>query len=341
MKTTPETIADYKNVWTFAEVRREKLEPVSFELLNIGKQLASSLKSELCAVLIGYNVKQFANALIERGAQKVYVIDDKIFENFIDDTFGKALADLINEHKPDKFILPATTMGRSLSAQTAIYAHTGLTADATEIVIDGATGQMHATRPTFGGNLMATIRCAVNRPEMVSLRPLTYPQAQANPENKGEIIEFKVEPSKYASKAVFKEYVPEEAGETDIKSAEIIVSGGRALQNGENFAMLKELAHLLGGSVAASRAAVDSGWITYRHQVGLTGATVKPKLYIAAGISGQIQHLAGMGSSDTIVAINKDPNAPIMQRAHYSVEGDLFEVIPELIKLIKQRRENK
>ncbi|MFA5161113.1 MAG: FAD-binding protein [Elusimicrobiales bacterium] len=335
-ETAGKDISAYKNVWCYAEVLHGEINPVSYELLSVGATLAADLGADLCAVVLGGNSLSFASELVARGAKKVYVCESPELENFVDDVYAKCLADIVKTYKPDKFLLPATTIGRSLAAKVAILCDTGLTADATSAVIDKASGLMHVTRPTFGGNLMATITCAHSRPEMCSLRPLTYPQAKPDYKRRGEVINFKFSPAKYASKTKFVSFVQEEAGEIDIGAAEIIVAGGRGVGKAEGFHMLHDLAKELGGAVGASRAAVDSGWVAYRHQVGLTGKTVKPKIYIACGISGQVQHLAGMTSSDVIISVNKDAQAALMDHAHYAVEGDLHEIVPALIDEIRK-----
>ncbi|MCX5783891.1 MAG: electron transfer flavoprotein subunit alpha [Elusimicrobia bacterium] len=337
-KSKQADISKYKGVWCFAEVLHGNLSPVIFELLYIGKKLSRDLNEPLCAVIMGDNVSRYAQELISHGAEIVYAVDSPKLANFVDDIYAKCLADLILQYKPNKFILPATTIGRSLAAKTAVLASAGLTADATGLVIDKSTALMQVTRPTFGGNLMATIVCQNRRPEMCSLRPLTYPKATADSTRKSRVINFPFDEDKYSSQVKFINFVQEEAGKTDIGSAETIVSGGRGLNNPDGFKLLHELAKLLNGAVGASRAAVDSGWIAYRHQVGLTGRTVKPKLYIACGISGQVQHLAGMSSSDVIVAINKDPQAPLMQQASYAVEADLYEIVPAIIEELKSQK---
>ena len=325
---------DWKNVWIFAEVNHGKLSPTAYELLNAGRKLADDLGEKLCAVLLGSGVEKFAEQLFEYGADVVYVCDDAHLENYVDDVYAKTLAAMIAQYKPNKFLLPATNMGRSLSAKTAVFAGTGLTADATEVLINKEDGQLHATRPTFGGNLMATITCKRTRPEMCSLRPMSYEKAQRQAGRKGELIKFPFNAQKYTSLAKFVEFIKNEGEGLDLSEAEIIVAGGRGLGKAEGFALLKKLADRLGGAVAASRAPVDNGWIDYRYQIGLTGRTVKPKVYIACGISGQIQHMAGMSGADVIVAINKDPQAPIMKMANYAVEGDLYDVIPAMLEAL-------
>lgn len=328
-------LKDYKNVWIFAQVQHGKLSPTAYELLNAGRKLAGDLHEKLCAVLLGYNVKNFAQDLIAHGADVVYVCDDKALENYMDDTYARVLADLVAQYKPNKFLLPATNMGRALSAKTAVFVGTGLTADATDVAINAADGQLHATRPTFGGNLMATITCAKTRPEMCSLRPMAYEKAPTQKGRKGEIVDVKTDVKKHVSPlAKFVQFIQSKEGGIDLSEAEVIVAGGRGVGSKEGFKLLEKLAARLGGAVGASRGPVDSGWIDYRYQIGLTGRTVKPKLYIACGISGQIQHMAGMSGANVIVAINKDPNAPIMKAAHFALEGDLHEVIPAMLEAL-------
>ncbi len=325
---------NWKNVWILSEVSRAKLSPTAYELLSAGRKLADDLGEKLCAVVLGKDVKNFAQDLFEHGADIVYVCDAPQLENYVDDVYAKTLAAMIAEYKPNKFLLPATNMGRSLSAKTAVFAGTGLTADATEVLINKEDGQLHATRPTFGGNLMATITCAQTRPEMCSLRPMSYPKAERVPGRKGEVVEFAFDAAKYTSLAQFLKFIKTEGEGLDLSEAEVLVAGGRGVAKPEGFALLEKLAARLGGTVAASRPPVDSGWVEYRRQIGLTGRTVKPKLYIACGISGQIQHMAGCSGADVIVAINKDPEAPIMKVAHYAVEGDLYEVIPAMLEAL-------
>lgn len=325
---------DWKNVWVLAEVANGQLSPTAYELLNAGRGLADKLGEKLCAVLLGSEVKGLATDLIEHGADRVYVCDAPQLAHYIDDIYAKTLAAMVAEYKPNKFLLPATNLGRSLSAKTAVFVGTGLTADATEVAIHEEDGQLYATRPTFGGNLMATITCAKTRPEMCSLRPMSYAKAAAQPGRAGEVVEFAFDAGKFTSLAKFLEFIKSEGEGLDLSEAEVIVAGGRGLGKPEGFKLLEKLATRLGGTVAASRAPVDSGWIEYRRQIGLTGRTVKPKLYIACGISGQIQHMAGCSGADIIVAINKDPNAPIMKMAHYAVEGDLYDVIPAMLEAL-------
>jgi electron transfer flavoprotein alpha subunit/NAD-dependent dihydropyrimidine dehydrogenase PreA subunit len=325
----------FKGVWCYAEVRHGKVMSTIYELLNVGRKLATDLNEELAAVLIGHNIAGAAQDIIEHGADKVYVIDHPAFAQFVDEAYTQALTELIKKEKPNKLLLPASTIGRSFGSRVAISAHTGITADATELGIDPKTRLLDATRPSFGGNLMATILCEKHRPEMATVRPMSFPRAERQPGRQGKIVNVAVDPTQWNLRQKFVEYVAEKSETQDIASAETIVAGGRGLGKAEGFKLIEELAVLLNGAVGASRAVVDAGWIPYRHQVGLTGRTVRPKLYIAAGISGAIQHLAGMSSSEFIVAINKDPQAPIMQLANLAVEGDVYEILPLVIAEIK------
>ena len=328
-------LKNYKNVWIFAQAQRGKLSPTAYELLTAGRKLSGDLGEKLCAVLVGFEVAPFAQDLIEHGADIVYVCDDPALENYLDDTYARVLADLVTQYKPNKFLLPATNMGRALSAKTAVLVGTGLTADATEVAINAADGQLYATRPTFGGNLMATITCAKTRPEMCSLRPMAYEKAPVLAGHKGQVIDVAYNPQTQSTPlAKFVEFIKSSGDGLDLSETEVIVAGGRGVGSKDGFKLLEKLAARLGGAVAASRGPVDSGWIDYRYQVGLTGRTVKPKLYIACGISGQIQHMAGMSGANVIVAINKDPNAPMMKAAHFALEGDLHEVIPAMLEAL-------
>ncbi len=266
---------EYKNVWIFAQTQRGKLSSTAYELLTAGRQLADALGEKLAAVLVGYQVAQFAQDLIARGADLVYVCDDKNLEHYIDDVYAKVLTDLVKNYKPNKFLLPATNQGRALSAKTAIFVGTGLTADATEVTIHPEDGQLYATRPTFGGNLMATITCTHTRPEMCSLRPMSYEKALPSAGRTGEIIRVEFDGKKHTSLAQFLEFIKSKENGLDLSEAEVIVAGGRGVGKAEGFTLLKKLADRLGGAVAASRAPVDNGWIDYRYQIGLTGRTVK------------------------------------------------------------------
>lgn len=330
--------ADYKNVWVYAEQRHGEISSVVYELLNEGKKLAKDLGSKLCAVLIGDNISAKAQDLIDRGAEKVYVFDDPIFIEFQDDPYADILTYLINKEKPEVILMGATNIGRSFASRVAARIRTGLTADCTALAINPETKNLEQTRPAFGGNIMATILTPNHRPQMATVRHKVFKEAPAVKGSKGEIVTEKCDATKLLNRTKFLGYIKDASGHINISDADIIVSGGRGLGKPEGFKLIEELADVLGGAVGASRAAVDSNWIPYSHQVGQTGRTVAPKIYIACGISGQIQHMVGMSSADTIIAINKDPNCPMMQTATYSLEGDLYEIIPNIIKEIKQQR---
>src|SRR4029077_5726212 len=247
----------YKGVWAFAEVRHGKLVPTIFELLHVASQMNETLKEDVSAVIIGSKVEPYAQEIIEHGADKVYVIDEPIFENFVDEAYGAALTELIRQEKPNKLLLPASTIGRSFASRVAITAKTGITADATQIDIDPKTGMMHATRPSFGGNLMATILCEKHRPEMATVRPMSFARAPKVPGRQGKIMKVRVDPSKWNIRTKFKQYVPEQSKQVDITAADRIVSGGLGLGKAEGFKLIEELANVLGAAVGASRAVVD------------------------------------------------------------------------------------
>ncbi|MDR3113811.1 MAG: electron transfer flavoprotein subunit alpha [Endomicrobium sp.] len=329
---------EYRGVWVYAEQRHGEIASVVFELLNEGKRLASKLNVPLSAVLIGDNIKSKAQKLISAGADKVYVFDGPVFIEFQDDSYTAVLTKLIEKEKPEIILMGATNIGRSFASRVAARIGTGLTADCTSLEIDEVTRNILQTRPAFGGNIMATILTPNHRPQMSTVRHKVFKEAKIDEERKGEIIENAVDISTIENRTKFLGFIKDESAQINISDADIIVSGGRGVGKPEGFKLLEELAKLLGGAVGASRAAVDADWIAYSHQVGQTGRTVAPKIYIACGISGQIQHIVGMSSSDTIIAINKDSECPMMQTATYALEGDLYEIIPQIISEIKKVR---
>jgi electron transfer flavoprotein alpha subunit len=329
---------DYKGVWVYAEQRHGEISHVVYELLNEGSRLAKQLNVPLSAVLIGDNIKPKAQDLIDRGADKVYIFDDPVFIEFQDDPYAAILTQLIEKEKPEIILMGATNIGRSFASRVAAKIHTGLTADCTALDIDPLTRNLLQTRPAFGGNIMATILTPRHRPQMATVRHKVFKEAKAEQGRKGEIIESKFDAKTLLNRTRFLGFIKDSSAHVNISDADIIVSGGRGLGKPDGFKLIEELAELLGGAVGASRAAVDSDWIPYSHQVGQTGRTVAPKIYIACGISGQIQHMVGMSSSDTIIAINKDATCPMMQTATYALEGDLYEIIPNIIKEIKATR---
>jgi electron transfer flavoprotein alpha subunit len=329
-------IEGYKGVWIFAEQRGGKVSSVAYELLGIGRKLADDLKTDLSAVLLG-TAETEAKELIRWGADKVYLSKDQIFESFNDEPYSQLLTSLITEHRPEIVLAGATPMGRSFIPRVAARLRTGLTADCTSLAIEKGTGNLLQVRPAFGGNIMATILCPNNRPQMATVRPRVMKRRKYDEGRAGDIIG--VEAGGITSRTKVLETVKEVSDITvNLQEADIIVSGGRGLGEPKGFKLMQELAELFGGAVGSSRAAVDAGWIAYRHQVGQTGKTVCPKIYFACGISGAVQHLVGMQSSDIIIAINKNPEAPIFNVATYGVVGDLYEIVPLLIKKIKEAK---
>jgi electron transfer flavoprotein alpha subunit len=322
--------SDYRDVWVFAEQTDGKIQSVTYELLGEGRKLADDLGMSLCAVLIGSDISGKAHELTARGAEKVYLVDSPELAYFRDEPYANVLVDLVRKHKPNILLCGATTVGRSLVSRVAVSVNAGLTADCTGLAIDPETGNLLQTRPAFGGNIMATIISPKTRPQMATVRHKVMKEADVDAKRQGEVLVEEIAAELLKARAKRLKFVPEVETTVNIAEADIIVSGGRGLQKPENFAMIRELAEVLGGGVGSSRAAVDAGWIPYSHQVGQTGKTVCPKIYFACGISGQIQHLAGMSSADVIVAINKDADAPIFKVATYGIVGDLFKIIPLL-----------
>jgi len=335
-KEPQKTFDDHKDVWVFCEQKKSVIQSVSYELLGEGRRLADKLNIDLCAVLLGDNIKDKANDLIARGANKVYLVDSPSLRDYLDEPYTHVLVNLITEYKPEVFLCGATAIGRSLISRVAVRVNTGLTADCTGLDIDLEKRLLLQTRPAFGGNIMATIICPSSRPQMATVRHKVMKEAVREEGKTGEIIEKQYSDEVYSGRTKLVDAVEDITQKVNITEADIIVSGGRGLQKAENFKLIEELATTIGGAVGASRSAVDSDWIPYSHQVGQTGKTVCPKLYIACGISGQIQHLAGMQSSKIIVAINKDPHAPIFKVATYGIVGDIFEIIPMLTKKFKE-----
>lgn len=327
----------YKGLWVFAEQRNGKVVPVAYELLGEGRRLADALGTELVAVLLGTGLEAEAKGLIQAGADKVYLYEDALLNEFHEDAYADALTELVNKHKPEIILAGATSIGRAFVPLVATRVRTGLTADCTMLDVDIEKRNLLQTRPAFGGNIMATIICPGYRPQMATVRPGVMKRFAADPSRDGEII--KTGPSApMTSKTRLLEIIEEAGHKINISEAEVIVAGGRGMGNEKGFALLKELADALGGVLGASRAAVDAGWVPYPHQIGQTGRTVSPRIYFACGISGAIQHLAGMQSSDVIIAINKDKDAPIFNVADYGIVGDVFEIIPMIIQKVKQAR---
>ena len=334
-KSTKKNLDDFRNVFVFAEQKNGEIMPVTYEILGKGRELADDLKTKLIAIIFGHNLQNQPKELIYFGADKVIVVDSPAVKFFLDEPYTQALVEIIKKYKPEIVLCGATSIGRSFFPRVAVELKTGLTADCTELKIDSKNRQLLQTRPAFGGNIMATIRCENHRPQMATVRHKVMNPVKRNPNRKVEIIQEKINFDQTKILSKFIKFVKDDSQLTNLTDADIIISGGRGLKKAENFALLHDLAVKLDAAVGASRAAVDAGWIPYSHQVGQTGKTVKPKIYIACGISGAIQHLVGMQSSDMIIAVNKDPDAPIFDVADFGLVGDLFEVIPELIDNLK------
>ncbi|WP_368240955.1 electron transfer flavoprotein subunit alpha/FixB family protein [Clostridium perfringens] len=330
--------ADFNGVWVFAEQREGQLQKVSLELLGEGRKIADKLGSKLTALLIGNKVQNLVEGLSRHGADEVLVVDAPELEHYTTDGYTKAICELANAKKPNIIFIGATFIGRDLGPRVAARLETGLTADCTSLDVDVESGDLLATRPAFGGNLMATIVCPDHRPQMATVRPGVFEKLPLG-ENDATVenVEIKFNSNDIRTKIV--EIIKEHKDIVDISEANVLVAGGRGIGSEENFKMLKELAEVMNGSIAASRAAVEKGWVDKDYQVGQTGKTVRPNIYVACGISGAIQHAAGMQDSDMIIAINKDANAPIMKIADYAIVGDVNKVVPEFIAQLKAMKE--
>ena len=326
---------EYKDLWVFVETDDGKAKSVGYELLTPGRTLADKLGQKLVAVVMGKDVDVVAADCIAYGADQVILVEGDEYKNYNTDAETYAMTELIGKYRPAIVFYGATNNGRDLGPRVACKLGTGLTADCTGLDIEEETGLLMSTRPTFGGNLMATIAIPDNRPQMSTVRPGVFKKGVKDPDRKGEIIREELHMDPALAKVRLVERVKEVAQAVNLEEAEIIVSGGRGLKEAKNFQLIRDLADALGATVGASRAAVDAGWIPHAHHVGQTGKTVAPKIYIACGISGAIQHLAGMSGSDTVVAINRDPDAPIFSVADYGIVGDLFEVLPALTEQIR------
>jgi electron transfer flavoprotein alpha subunit len=332
--------AKTKDLWVFVETHEDgAAKNVGLELLTPGRVMADKQGGALVAVVLGSGADAAVNAAAAHGADKVILVDGPEYQRYTTDAYATALAALIEKYAPTSMLIGATNNGRDLGPRVACRVGTGLTADCTGLDIDAESGHVAWTRPAFGGNLMAVILCPDHRPQMGTVRPGVFKKREPDSARKADILKEEIHVDAKDIRTRILEILKESGGApVDLEGAEIIVSGGRGTGGPEGFAPVRELAKALGATVGASRAAVDSGWIPHSHQVGQTGKTVGPKLYIACGISGAIQHLAGMSGSDVIVAINKDPDAPIFDMADYGVVGDLFEVLPALTAEIKKAR---
>jgi len=329
-------LSAYRGVWFWVEQFRGQASSISWEMAGKGRELADELGTTLTACVLGQGVEHVAQQAICYGADRVFLVDHPTLGVYRTDPYTAALVDLVRRYKPEVFILGASTRGRDLAGSVATQLRTGLTADCTGLAIDPEARLLRQTRPAFGGNIMATIICPHHRPQMATVRHRVFEMPEMDASREGQIVRQRpvMGEDEIASKVV--DFITQE-GEVNLTDAHVIVAGGRGVGGPEGFATISELAGVLGGAMGSSRAAVDAGWIPYAHQVGQTGRTVRPDLYIACGISGAIQHLAGMKTSRLIVAINTDPEAPIFQVAHYGIVGDLFEVVPALAEQFRQR----
>lgn len=329
---------DYKNIWVFIETECGRPKNVGYELLNVARPLADQKGCPLVAVVIGKDIEEVAKDAIRYGADSAITVDGPEYEHYTTDAFTKAMVTLVEKYKPETLMIGATNNGRDMGPRVSCRLKTGLTADCTEIDIDDKTGNIAWTRPTFGGNLMATIMCPDSRPQMGTVRPGVFKKGAYDENRTGEIIKETVHVAPEEIRTALVERVNEITEAVNLEEAEIIVAAGRGVGSAEDLKLLEELAEVLDATMGCSRAVVDAGWMPYAHQVGQSGKTVAPKLYFAIGISGAIQHLTGIAGSDTVIAVNKDPDAPIFGVADYGIVGNLTEVVPALTESFKARK---
>jgi len=339
----PEHLKGYKGVWVFVEHDRGHVHPVSWELMGAGRQLADKLQVGVAGILMGgpdEPLDAFAHEAYAFGADRCYVVRDPVLKGYRNEPFTKGLTDLVNRYQPEIMLLGATTMGRDLAGSVATTLGTGLTADCTELHIDGRA--LAATRPTFGGSLLCTIMTLAYRPQMATVRPRVMPLPRHDASRAGEIVEMPLAMVEADVVTKLLDFIPDASRNTvNLAYADVIVSGGKGLKRPENFKLVRDLARVLGAEVGATRPVVQAGWVEPERQVGQTGKTVRPKLYIAAGISGAIQHRVGMEGSDVIVAINSDPGAPIFDFAHYGIVGNAMQVLPALTEAFRVHLERR
>jgi electron transfer flavoprotein alpha subunit len=332
---TPD-LGEYEGVWFWVEQFEGQAGSISWEMAGKGRQLADELGVALTACVLGSGVEHIAQEAVSYGADRVFLVDDPTLGTYRTDPYAAVMVDLVERYKPEILIMGASSRGRDLAGSIATRLVTGLTADCTGLDVDPETRQLRQTRPAFGGNIMATILCPNHRPQMATVRHRVFEVPGKDPTLEGQIVRERVLMAEDEIAAKVIDFLVEEEN-VNLADARIIVSGGRGVKGPEGFEPVRELAQVLGAAVGASRAAVDAGWIPYAHQVGQTGRTVRPDLYIACGISGAIQHLAGMRTAKVIVAINRDPEAPIFEVAHYGIVGDLFEVVPALTEAFRRK----
>ena len=331
-----EDLEVYDGVWIWVEQFQGEAASISWEMSGQGRRLADQRNTTLTACVLGHNAEHIAKEATAYGADRVFWVEDPSLAVYRTLPYAKTLVSLVRQYKPEIFLLGASSRGRDLAGAVATELYTGLTADCTGLDIDPETSFLRQTRPAFGGNIMATIICPNYRPQMATVRHRVFEMPVADENRKGQIVPVAPVMGEDAIAAKVVDFIMEQ-GEVNLADAKIIVSGGRGVGGPEGYEPIRELAAVLGGAVGASRAAVDAGWIPYAHQVGQTGRTVRPDLYIACGISGAVQHMAGMSTAKVIVAINKDPEAPIFTIANYGIVGDLFQIVPALAASLAQK----
>jgi len=354
MNIEPDT--EYGGVWILGERKSSQVQPIAYELLARGRQLADRLGAPLSAVMLGETAEEGLRELIHRGADQVILVESPALEHFLPEPYARALEYLIRKHKPEILIAGATTTGRTVMPIVAVRCRAGLTADCTHLEIEsgpfdpaqgrpegdrtGGTRNLLQIRPAIGGNIMATIKSPSHRPQLATVRPRSIKPAAPDESRRGKVLRESVPAELLKSRVRRVGFEPAAADSANIQEAEVVVAGGRGLKKRENFSLIYKLAGLLNAGVGASRDAVDRGWISYPHQVGLSGKTVSPRLYLCAGISGSIQHLAGIKTAENIIAINNNPEAQIFKVADYGIVADLFEVLPMLMRKIEDKRRN-
>ncbi|MEH7121827.1 MULTISPECIES: electron transfer flavoprotein subunit alpha/FixB family protein [unclassified Bacillus (in: firmicutes)] len=332
---------DYRGVWVFIEVNERAIEGVSLELLGAGRRLADKLEVPLSGVLLGHHIKELCPEVISYGADQVYMIDNPVLRDYRTESYMKGVMLLAEKYKPEIFLYGATSNGKDLASAVATDLSTGLTADTTMLDADLETRLLEASRPAFGGNIMATILCKKHRPQMATVRPKVMKALDKDDSREGKVIEEEISLSEEEMRTKVLEIVKDVTKKVRLSDAHVVVAGGKGMGDPKGFQLIHELAETIGASVGGTRDVVEAGWLPHEQQVGQTGETITPKIYFAIGISGAIQHIVGMKNSEFIIAINKDPNAPIFDVATYGIVGDALEIVPKLIKQFKELRKEK
>ncbi len=330
---------EYRGVWVFIEQNDGKIEGVSLELLGAGRKLADKLDVPLSGVLLGYEIKSLCQEVIAYGADQVYVIDHEVMKDYRTESYMKAVINLAEKYKPEIFLYGATSNGKDLASAVATDLSTGLTADTTMLDVEVDKRLLEASRPAFGGNIMATILCKKHRPQMATVRPKVMKALEPDPDRQGEVIEEAITLSEDDMRTKVIKIVKDVTKKVNLADAHVVVAGGKGMGDFQNFQLIHDLADAIGATVGGTRDVVEAGWLPHEQQVGQTGETITPKVYFAIGISGAIQHVVGMKNSEFIIAINKDPEAPIFDVATYGIVGDALEIVPKLIKELKEARE--